>query len=438
MSKKSKKGLMQQLFPAEGEAVPELRFPEFRGAWTREPLCKIGEVLPGYGFPEELQGKAQGEYPFYKVSDISNAILNGSHFIDKAAHYINEEDLALIKAKTIPMGTTIFAKIGEAIRLNRRVLTTSECLIDNNVAGVKAIPGKANDLYIFYVLSQVNLIEYSGGVVPSCNKSTLENISVFSAELEEQQKIADCLSSLDNLITAQAQKIESLKDHKKGLMQQLFPAEGEAVPKLRFPEFRGMGGWENKSIGEVTTVIAGATPSTNNPNYWGGDIPWMNSGELNLKRVYKVSNGITALGLKETSTKLIPLSCILIGLAGQGKTRGTVAINYIELCTNQSIATILPNIYEFVSEFLFHKLDSMYFYLRSLSKGEGGRGGLNLQIIKSVKISLPRLEEQKKIADCLSSLDNLITAQAQKIESLKDHKKGLMQQLFPTTDEVEQ
>lgn len=203
------------------------------------------------------------------------------------------------------------------------------------------------------------------------------------------------------------------------------------VPQLRFPEFQDVGAWENKPIGEVTQVTAGATPSTNNPSYWGGDIPWMNSGELNLKRVYGVSNRITALGLKETSTKPIPPGCILIGLAGQGKTRGTAAINYIELCTNQSIATILPNIYKFVSEFLFHKLDSMYSYLRSLSKGEGGRGGLNIQIIKSVEIPFPDLEEQQKIADCLSSIDELIATHTQKHEALKAHKKGLMQQLFP-------
>jgi len=220
-------------------------------------------------------------------------------------------------------------------------------------------------------------------------------------------------------------------------MQQLFPAEGETLPTLRFPEYRDADGWSKKEIGKITPVSAGATPSTSSPEYWNGDIPWMNSGELNFKRIYSVSNRITELGLKESSTKIIPQGCVLIGLAGQGKTRGTAAINYIELCTNQSIASIHPNKDEFISEFLFHKMDSMYANLRSLSKGEGGRGGLNLQIIKSLEILFPSLPEQQKIADCLSSIDKLITAQGKKLDTLKTHKKWLMQQLFPAMNEVQ-
>jgi type I restriction enzyme S subunit len=161
----------------------------------------------------------------------------------------------------------------------------------------------------------------------------------------------------------------------------------------------------------------------------------MNSGELNNKRIYSASNFITAKGLENSSTKKIPPKCVLIGLAGQGKTRGTAAINYIELCTNQSIGSIHPNDKFFDSEFLYHKIDSMYEKLRLLSAGEGGRGGLNLQIIKEIKVMLPSIKEQQKIASCVSSLDALITAQAEKIEQLKLHKKGLMQGLFPKIKE---
>jgi type I restriction enzyme S subunit len=221
-----KKGLMQALFPCAGATVPRLRFPEFAeaGDWEVVPLSNIGQVLQGYGFPEVLQGKTDGDYPFCKVSDISNAVAKGNHFINHALNYINKDELVILKAKIIPIGTTIFAKIGEAIRSNRRVITVSECLIDNNVAGVKAIDGKADDLYIFYILSQINLIEYSAGAVPSVNKSTLENISVFKTSLKEQQKIADCLSSVDELIAATEKRLAALQTHKKGLMQALFPA----------------------------------------------------------------------------------------------------------------------------------------------------------------------------------------------------------------------
>lgn len=224
--KDHKKGLMQQLFPAEGKTVPAFRFPEFQnaGEWTKRPLSRIGEVLQGYGFPEKYQGKSLGKYPFYKVSDISKAVQTGCNFISKAANYIDDEELDILKIKTIPPGTTIFARIGEAIRLNRRIVTTQECIIDNNTVGVKAIPENAIDLFVYYILLQIDLIDFAGGVVPSVTKSAIENIPIYCPPTKsEQQKIADCLSSIDDLIMAQTNRLEALKNHKKGLMQQLFP-----------------------------------------------------------------------------------------------------------------------------------------------------------------------------------------------------------------------
>ncbi|GAB1473143.1 hypothetical protein MASR2M69_05840 [Bacteroidota bacterium] len=146
------------------------------------------------------------------------------------------------------------------------------------------------------------------------------------------------------------------------------------MPDFRFPEFVNDSEWEKKNIEQIAKVTTGGTPDSTNGKYWNGDMPWMNSGELNLKKVYKVANRITLDGLRESSTKLILTRCVLIGLAGQGKTRGTAAINYIELCTNQSIASIHPNEKVFVSEFLYYKIGSMYEDLRTLSAGDGGRG----------------------------------------------------------------
>jgi len=209
------------------------------------------------------------------------------------------------------------------------------------------------------------------------------------------------------------------------------------VPRLRFPEFCNAGPWKVKKIGQISeNVTAGGTPSTSVTEYWGGDIRWMNSGELNYKKVYEVQGRITENGLRNSNTKIIPKKCILIGLAGQGKTRGTVAMNMVELCINQSIAAIFPNEDVFNSDFLYHNLDNRYDELRSLSAGGEGRGGLNLQIIKSLLVPLPCLSEQQKIADCLSSLDEVIELQAKKLDAFKTHKKGLMQQLFPREGET--
>lgn len=187
--------------------------------------------------------------------------------------------------------------------------------------------------------------------------------------------------------------------------------------------------WDVKQIGEFTDCTAGGTPSTLVPQYWGGSIPWMSSGELHQKKITDVAGRITLEGLQNSSAKMLPLSCVLVGLAGQGKTRGTVAINLIPLCTNQSIAAIYPNS-AFVPMYLYYNLESRYEELRKLSSGEGGRGGLNLKIIKSIPVPLPTLAEQEAIAETLSDMDAYIEALEQLIAKKRQIKQGAMQELL--------
>ena len=229
--KTHKKGLMQQLFPREGETQPRRRLLEFQntGEWREGRLADIATVFQGYGFPERHQGQKSGDYPFYKVSDISRSLASGKVLIEESANYINESLLKELRAKPMPEGTTIFAKIGEAIRSNKRVITTVPCLIDNNAAGVKRIKGKATDLFIYLLMEQISLIDHAGGVVPAVNKSAIEDIPIKFPEPDEQERIGNCISSLDALITTETQKLEALKTHKKGLMQQLFPSPEETT-----------------------------------------------------------------------------------------------------------------------------------------------------------------------------------------------------------------
>lgn len=223
-----KKGLTQKLFPAKGKQRPELRFKEFEieGQWVEKRLGKVAEVFQGYGFPEKLQGKTKGKYPFIKVSDISVTINKGSKYICNAVNYVDEEDLDVIKASPFPIGTIIFAKIGEAIRLNRKVILKQESLIDNNVAGVKAIPDLSDDEFLYYIMLMINLVNYAGGVVPAVKKNSIEEIEVLlppDRYLLEQRKIADCLNSIDDMINQYTNKVALLELYKKGLMQQMFP-----------------------------------------------------------------------------------------------------------------------------------------------------------------------------------------------------------------------
>lgn len=187
--------------------------------------------------------------------------------------------------------------------------------------------------------------------------------------------------------------------------------------------------WEVKQISDFTTVVTGGTPSTQHTEYWGGDIRWMNSGELNLKFVYDVEGRITEEGLHNSSTHVIPAECVLVGLAGQGKTRGTAAYNLVSLCTNQSIAAFLPTD-KHSSLYLYYVIDNKYDYLRLLSSGDGGRGGLNKQILGTINVVLPPIAEQRAIAEALSDVDGLIAALDKKIAKKRLLKQGAMQQLL--------
>lgn len=154
-------------------------------------------------------------------------------------------------------------------------------------------------------------------------------------------------------------------------------------------------------------MITGATPSTSKSEYWdNGTISWMSSGEVNQKSVFRTERKISQLGYDSTSTTLIPIHSIVIALAGQGKTRGKVAITEIELCTNQSLCAIICN--ELVNyKYLYYYLDSKYEELRAISNGDGTRGGLSLKLLKPYKFTLPPLKTQERIVSILDRFDSL-------------------------------
>ncbi len=188
--------------------------------------------------------------------------------------------------------------------------------------------------------------------------------------------------------------------------------------------------WVVLKIGEMTEVSAGGTPATGNKSYWfPPEVPWMSSGEVHKRRIFTTEKKISTLGLTNSAAKVFPKRSVVMALAGQGKTRGCVAVLEAEVATNQSLAAIYPS-KAFDTDFLFHNLDWRYKELRSLSSGEGGRGGLNLSIIKSVPIGLPPLPEQRKIAAILTAVDDKLDVIARQIKATKTLKQGLMQTLF--------
>jgi len=249
---------------------------------------------------------------------------------------------------------------------------------------------------------------------------------------EEQQKVADCLSSIDEHITAQAQKLDALKAHKKGLMQQLFPAEGETIPTRRFPEFKDGGEWELKPLTKIGTIITGNTPSTSEKEYYGGDEMFVSPADISHHRfVIKTKTTLSDKGFSKT--RQIPAQSILFVCIGS--TIGKVAQNMYECATNQQINAVVT-FDQYVSGFVYYALDLISSKVAELA-GKQAVPIINKTLFSTVLLNITSKKEQQKIADCLSSIDELITAQAQKLDALKAHKKGLMQQLFPAVDEVD-
>lgn len=280
--------------------------------------------------------------------------------------------------------------------------------------------------YLFYVFNTPAFRESvrttaAGTKVKHTSPAKLLAIRIPIPPLLEQQAIARALSDADHLIQSLERMIGKKRALKQAAMQQLLTGQ------TRLPGFTGE--WTDKRLSELTDCTAGGTPSTRRPDFWGGTIRWMSSGDLHMKRVYEVPGRITDSGLINSSAKMLPERCVLIGLAGQGKTRGTVAINYVPLSTNQSIAAIFPS--KLIEpDFLFHNLDSRYEELRELSAGDGGRGGLNLRLIRSLALSLPPAAEQAAIAEVLSDMDAEITALEARLAKTRDIKQGMMQELL--------
>lgn len=188
--------------------------------------------------------------------------------------------------------------------------------------------------------------------------------------------------------------------------------------------------WQVVKIRQICDIFTGGTPKTTVPDYWNGQVNWMSSGEVNKRRVSYVEKKITEFGLKNSNARVLPINSLMIALAGQGKTRGKVAILNVETSCNQSLAALVVKDQSEVNpEFVFQYLESRYTDLRNLSGGEG-RTGLNLSLIGDFKVLKPSIAEQQKIALILFSIDEAIKKSDQIIEKTEKLKQGLMQNIL--------
>lgn len=260
-------------------------------------------------------------------------------------------------------------------------------------------------------------------------------VEISAPTKAEQQKIAECLSALDELMAAESQKLDALKAHKKGLMQQLFPREGETLPRLRFPEFLDAPQWEEKKLEELATRGSGHTPNKAHPEYYNGGIKWVSladSRRLDNGLISETEIEISKEGIDNSSACLHPAGTVLISRdAGVGKS----AVMATPMAVSQHFIVWTCDRERLSNWFLYHLLQKLKPVFERVATGSTIKT-IGLPFFEDLVVTIPSLPEQHRIASCLSSLDDLIAAQSDQLEALKTHKKGLMQQLFPSPAET--
>lgn len=410
-------------------SVPKRRFPEFRGAPAWEPVTLRKASVP----VDERVGER-------KLTPVS--ISAGIGFVPQAEKFGRDISGNQYQLYTLVRdGDFVFNK-GNSLKFPQGCIYLlqgwGQVAAPNVFIAFRLKDGYSNGFFQncfeqnqhgHQLKKHITSGARSNGLL-NISKETFFNVEIPTPSLPEQQKIADCLDSADALIAAQGRKVEALRAHKKGLMQQLFPQEGETQPRLRFPEFEGAGEWEEKSVSDFGQVVTGSTPSTADPSLYGGGIPFVSPADISeLRYVDETRTTLTAAGFKKTR----PIRAGSVLFVCIGSTIGKIAQNVRECATNQQINAVIPN--------ARHSGGFVYFALSNatdritLLAGKQAVPIINKSLFSSVRLLVPRLPEQQRIADCLTSLDKLIAAETRKLDMLKTHKKGLMQQLFPVIEE---
>lgn len=389
--------------------VPTLRFPEFWDAegWDNDMVNNLVDIITP---PKKITLQEylnEGDYP---IIDQSQKYISG---------WTNDKD-AVISSASLNNPIIVF---GDHTCILKKITFP----FAQGADGIKILKSKdfidSNFLYQALLANPVTQEKYKR------HFSILKQKKIFFPFIKsgEQKRIADCLSSLDELIEATTKKVKALKKHKKGLMQRLFPAGGKNVPDLRFLEFQEKKGWKEKQLGYIGEIITGNTPSTKNRANYGGNKLFVSPADISNNR-YISDTKIKLTDKGFSAGRCIRANSVLFVCIGS--TIGKVAQNKIECITNQQINAIVPY-EEYLSDFIYSFLEYKASQISTLA-GQQAVPIINKTLFSSISILVPpQKEEQQKIADSLSSLDELIEATSRKVEILKEHKKGLMQQLFP-------
>lgn len=278
--------------------------------------------------------------------------------------------------------------------------------------------------------------------------SNMKRIYIPAPSLQEQHRIADYLdrkcSQIDAIIARQQEVIEKLKAYKLSVITEAVtkglnpdtPMKDSGVEWIgEIPEY-----WQLSHIGNLVEMGSGGTPDRKKPEYWeNGNIPWMSSGEINDEYIYSTTEHITELGLQNSNAKILPVNTVMLGLIGQGKTKGLTAILKTEVCCNQNLAYLIADEKYLHYRYLFYCFKAMYFYIRGLV-GES-QAGIYSYFLKKLHIPLPDIEQQIRISDYLDTkceaIKNSINKRERIIEKFTSYKRSLIYEVVTGKKEVQ-
>lgn len=417
-------------------AMPRLRFPEFRGAepWKAAELSTLASRVAIKNTSGRVTRVLTNSAEFgvldqrdYFDKDIATAGKTDGYYVVEKGDYVYNPRIS----ERAPVGPISRNDLGEGVM--------------SPLYTVFRFSAKQTDFYRHYFSSTGwhAYLRSAASTGARHDRMSIANEAFMRMplpipEMAEQRKIADCLTSLDEVIAAQGRKVEALKAHKRGLMQQLFPGEGEARPRLRFPEFRNAPEWEEKPLGELVDLLSGYP-------FNGEDIVEDGSGEPLMRGInitegaVRHSNDIDRyyLGsLKGLEKFRLKVNDLVIGMDGSkvGKNSALIENADAGALLIQRVAR-LRTVSASLIKFIFHQVQSPRFhsYVDRINTSSG-IPHISAKQIKEYLIQFTIEAEQRRIAACLTCLDARIRAEGDRLATLKTNKQGLMQQLFPAPE----
>ncbi len=390
----------------------------------RKKLKDVCMFYSGTGFPIQYQGQTKGEYPFYKVGDIANNAIAGKIYLELCNNYISSDVAKMIKGCILPKDTVVFAKIGEALKLNRRAITSCDCLIDNNAMGIAPKIDFLRIQYFYFCMKNLKMQTLAESTtVPSVRKTVLEKYEIEVPSLVEQEEIEKKLTLTQKIIEKRRQELSYLDEIIKARFVEMF---GNPVTNEK--------GWKQRQLGEITTKIgSGATPK-------GGKEAYQEEG-ITLIRSMNVHNGLfeykeLAHISEEQAEKLdnvtIEENDVLLNITGASVARSCVVPSKIlPARVNQHVCIIRCNqciVPEFLNKLLID--DNYQRLLWSIAEAGATREAITKQQVESLQIIMPPIELQEQFADFVHQVDKSKVAVQKALDETQILFDSLMQKYF--------